>query len=284
MDNRISTALTENANNTSTNLKVYQDKDGLPVIFNTDQNSLEKQMTPDELSILWHEILSPLTVIKGYTSTLLDLDHNITEEQKKKYLQGIESASNRMLRVLDNLRSASQFNNSDCLKDQLIFLPDVIQHAIIEIQHQTSSHKIMMLPSERLSMVRADPDKIEQVLINLIQNAVKYSPRGGEIEVIVRIVSKEVELRDIYGNTPHLKLPSQIVCVIDHGIGIPEKDLKRVFERFYRVNNETTNSTPGSGLGLYISKLIIESHGGSIWAGNNPSGGSIFNFSLPLRD
>jgi signal transduction histidine kinase len=121
-------------------------------------------------------------------------------------------------------------------------------------------------------------------LVNLIQNAIKYSPSGGEIEVMVRTISKESELRDTYRNTPRLKLPAQIVSVIDHGPGIPEKELEQVFERFYRVNNERIKSTPGSGLGLYISKMIIESHGGSIWASNNPEGGSVFSFSLPLRN
>jgi signal transduction histidine kinase len=153
-----------------------------------------------------------------------------------------------------------------------------------EMQSQTLKHMIKITSPEHLPLVRSEPERIEQVLTNLINNAIKYSPDGGDIEIKARLVQDEPEMRNTFASAPALSLPSIIVSVIDQGPGIPEAELERIFERFYRVNNRTVKSTPGAGLGLYISRKIIESHGGRIWAGNRANGGSIFYFSLPLQE
>jgi signal transduction histidine kinase len=284
MENQASTVFNDGISGTGAELMVYRDKDGLPVTYNAASDQLGEQMTPDELSMLWHEILSPLTVIKGYTSTLLELNNVVSEEQKKQYLRGIESASNRMMKILENLRDVAQLKEHKRLNARLISLPDIIQQIITEIQSQTSKHNIIITTADNPTRVRAEPDRISQVLTNLLTNAVKYSPRGGDIEVTVRAIRDEIELSHVFGDTPGISLPSIVVSVIDHGIGLPDKDSQRVFERFYRVNNEVTRNTTGSGLGLYISKIIIESHNGSIWARKNRNGGSIFSFSLPIQE
>jgi signal transduction histidine kinase len=284
MENQASTVFNDGISGTGAELMVYRDKDGLPVTYNAASDQLGEQMTPDELSMLWHEILSPLTVIKGYTSTLLELNNVVSEEQKKQYLRGIESASNRMMKILENLRDVAQLKEHKRLNARLISLPDIIQQIITEIQSQTSKHNIKITTADNPTRVRAEPDRISQVLTNLLTNAVKYSPRGGDIEVTVRAIRDEIELSHVFGDTPGISLPSIVVSVIDHGIGLPDKDSQRVFERFYRVNNEVTRNTTGSGLGLYISKIIIESHNGSIWARKNRNGGSIFSFSLPIQE
>ena len=284
MDNKVPTGFNDGISGTSTDLMVYRDNDGLPVTYDATSDHLKEKMTPEELSVLWHEILSPLTVIKGYTSTLLDLSHIVSEEQRKQYLRGIESASNRMLKILENLREVSQSRESGRMKTRLISLPDVIQQIINEVQNQTSKHTIKIVTTDGLLPVRVEPERIEQVITNLITNAVKYSPQGGDIEVEIREIKNESELHGIYGDTPEVSLPSMVVSVIDHGIGLSEEHEEKIFERFYRVDNVVTKNAPGSGLGLYISKLIIESHGGSIWAGNDVHGGCIFSFSLPLNE
>lgn len=266
----------------TTELVVYKDKDGLPVIFDTNTGGKKKPISPDDLSLLWHEILSPLTVIKGYTGTLLELSHNITEKQKKQYLQGIESASNRMLRLLENLRDITRLENPDLLITHDVSVHDIVRRMISEMQSQTKKHIIKMIPTERLPLVKVEPEKIEQVITNLLSNAIKYSPQGGDIGVEIRLVRNESELRKIYGKTPQMNLPCIIVSVIDNGIGIPENDRERIFERFYRVNDKATNNTTGAGLGLYICKIIVEAHGGKIWVKNRYQRGTIFNFSLPL--
>lgn len=262
---------------------VYRDKDGLPVTYDAETHDEKMHTTTDDLSVLWHEILSPLTVIKGYTGTLLELSESITEEQKEQYLRGIESASNRMLRLLENLRDISHLENSDAWITHSVYLNDIIRQVVPEIQHQTNRHVIKIAPVERLPLVKAEPEKIEQVLTNLITNAIKYSPQGGEITVDVRLVRDERDIGELCGDAPAISFPSLVVSIADDGIGIPEGDLEKIFQRFYRVDNQIIKSTPGAGLGLYISQMIVEGHGGRVWAGNRHQGGSVFYFSLPLE-
>jgi signal transduction histidine kinase len=284
MKNQSSRVFSDGAGGTGTDLKLYHDNDGLPVMYDTAAKRSRERIIPDELSMLWHELLSPLTVIKGYTGTLLDLGHLITEEQKEKYLRGIESASNRMLKILENLRDINQLEESDPLMARLISMPDILRQIADEIQSQTSKHVIKIAAEEHLSPVRGEPERIEQVLTNLITNAVKYSPEGGDIEIKVRTIRDESELRNMFDNAPRVNLPAVIVSVIDQGPGIPETELEQIFQCFYRVNNRSVKSTPGAGLGLYISRKIVEGHGGCIWAENGCHGGSVFNFSLPLEE
>jgi signal transduction histidine kinase len=262
--------------------KVYADKDDLPVTYATAHEP-EKKVKPDEISVLWHELLSPLTVIKGYISTLLELDYAITEDQKKQYLRGIESASNRVIRLLENLRDITRLEETDAIAKRPISMIELLRQIASEVQSQTTKHVIKIMPSARLPLIKVDPEKIEQVVSNLLGNAVKYSPEGGDIEVEIRMVQSEQELRGMNGDTPPVRLPCLVVTIADTGIGIPETELERIFERFYRVNSKLIRSTPGAGLGLYICRLIVEAHGGHIWARNRAQGGSVLSFSLPLE-
>jgi signal transduction histidine kinase len=261
--------------------EIYADKDGLPVTYSSGHIP-EKKVESDEISVLWHELLSPLTVIKGYIATLLELDYAITDDQKNQYLRGIESASNRMVRLLENLRDITRLEETDILATHPISLIEMIKQIASEVQSQTTKHVIKVMPTPRLPLVKVDPEKIEQVLSNLLGNAVKYSPQGGDIEVEVRVVWNESELAGLFARAPQVKLPCYIVSVADTGIGIPEAEVERIFERFYRVNNKVIRSTPGAGLGLYICRLIVEAHGGHIWARNRRRGGSVLSFSLPF--
>jgi signal transduction histidine kinase len=262
--------------------KIYEDKHGLPVTYDAAIQEQQKETKSDGISMLWHELLSPLTIIKGYTSTLLHLNDTITEEQKTQYIQGIESASNRMIRFLESLREVTRLEETNKLNTQRISLMDLLRSIMCEMQNQTTKHFIKIRPSERLPLINADPEKIEQVICNLLTNAIKYSPHGGDIEAEIRLVRNEQELRRMFGNAPVMRLPCLIVSFADNGIGVPEAALERIFERFYRVKNKLTNATQGAGIGLYICKIIMEAHGGDIWARNRLQGGSIFSFSLPL--
>jgi signal transduction histidine kinase len=262
--------------------RIYADKDGLPVTYDAATHEKQKRAKPDGFSMLWHELLSPLTIIKGYTSTLLQLKDDITAEQQMQYIQGIESASNRMIRLMENLRDISRLEEPDNLYIQRVSLTDMLRTVAHEMQNQTTKHCIKIRPSERMPLVNADPEKIEQVMNNLVMNAIKYSPNGGDIEIEVCTARDEEELWRLFNKTPHIKLPCIIVSVADHGIGIPEEEIDNIFDRFYRIKNKLTHNAQGAGLGLYICKIIMEAHSGHIWAQNRLQGGSIFNFSLPL--
>ncbi len=265
---------------------VYQDKDRLPVMYDASLGvppAKPPKAETNTISVIWHELISPLTVIKGYASTLLQLKHAITEEQKEQYLRGIDSASNRVIRLLENLRDITKLEETDAIAVQRIRLLDLLRQMASEMQNQTGQHIIKILPCPRLPLVTADPEKIEMVVNNLLVNAIKYSPQGGDIEIGVRMVRSILELRNTFGDAPLVKLPCLVVTVADTGVGLPEDELEQIFEKFYRVKNKLTPITPGAGLGLYICKIIIEAHGGRIWARNKLSGGSVFHFSLPLE-
>lgn len=264
-------------------VRVYRDKHGLPVLYDGTPKQEKQPTTPDELSVLWHELLSPLTVIKGYTGTLLELNDAITEEQRMQYVRGIAAASDRMIRLLENLRDISRLEETDSLLTRFISISEVLRPVVSEMQRQTNQHILKITPSERLPLVKAEPEKIEQVFTNLITNAIKYSPEGGEITVEAKLVRDEHDRDTMFDDAPEIKMPCLVMSVVDEGIGLPEDETERIFERFYRVNNQVIKSTPGAGLGLYICRKIVEGHGGHIWARNCRQGGSVFHFSLPLE-
>ena len=261
---------------------MYVDKHGIPVIYDAATREQLKKAKSDDISMLWHELLFPLTLIKGYTSTLLQLNDTITEEQKEQYIRGIESASNRIIRLLENLRDVTRLEENDTIAAQPICFPDILRPIVSEVQSQTTNHIIKLRPTARLPLVQVDPEKVEQVISNLLANAIKYSPHGSDIQAEIRLVRSKQELRRMFGEAPMVRLPCLIVSIADTGIGIPDAELDQIFDRFYRVNNKLTRAIPGVGLGLYICKVIIESYGGHIWARNRLQGGSIFSFSLPL--
>jgi signal transduction histidine kinase len=266
----------------STALRMYKDKHGIPVAYDAETDKKRKQTKSDTISVLSHELLSPLTLIKGYTATLLQLNDAITEEQKEQYLKGIDSASNRVIRLLENLRDMTRLEETDTVSAQPVYFLDLVRTVVSEIQSQTKKHVIKLRSSARLPRLRVDPEKIEQVLNNLLTNAIKYSPQGGDIDTEIQVIQDEQELRRMFGDTPAVQMPCLIVSIADNGIGIPGAELDNIFERFYRVNSKLSRATPGVGLGLYICRIIVEAHGGQIWARNRLQGGSTFSFSLPL--
>jgi signal transduction histidine kinase len=265
-----------------TRLRVFHDKDGLPVTYDAATHKKMEEAKADAISVMSHELLSPLTLIKGYTSTLLELRNAITGEQQEKYLRGIEAASNRLVRLLENLRDITRLEETNSLIAQPVNVYDLLRTTAAEIQDQTTKHIIKLLPAARLPRVKLDPEKIIQVLHNLLNNAIKYSPQGGDIEVDVCLVQDEAEMERLFAGAPDFRLPALVVSIADSGFGIPEAELELIFEKFYRVNAEATRGISGAGLGLYICKMIVEAHGGRIWAGNRVQGGAVFSFSLPL--
>lgn len=261
--------------------RVLEEPPGLSKMQDVVTQKQSKQTESDAISVLWHELISPLTLIKGYTGTLLQLDDLITDEQRQQYLRGIDSASNRMVRLLEELRDVSRLEETSYLAAQSFSLRDLLREVVSEMQNQTTTHVIRLHAYAPLPRIKADPEKIVQVVNNLLVNAIKYSPDGGDIEVELRLFRNYLDLNRAFRNAPLMKFPCLVVSIADSGIGIPEAELERIFEKFYRVNNKLTHAVPGVGLGLYICKMIVEAHGGQIWAMNGPTGGSIFSFSLP---
>ena len=263
-------------------LRTLKDKDGIPIISDayTHERKLDK---PDEISILSHELLSPLTLIKGYTATLLHLSNVVTEEQKERYLRGIESASNKLIRLLENIRDLTQLEETENFTYQPTYLSDVMQKIVSEVQSQATTHFIKFSRLGSLPKVNINQQRIEQVITNLLFNAIKYSPEGSDVEIEINQVRNQSEMEKLFGNLPKIRFPCLIASISDSGIGIPDIELEKIFNRFYRLDNSITCKTHGFGFGLYICKVIVEAHGGRIWAKNRAKGGSTFYFSLPLQ-
>ena len=244
--------------------QVYTDRNGLPVMYDiATQEKTQSKSETNTISVLWHELITPLTVIKGYAATLLQLNDVITEEQKEQYLKGIDSASNRVIRLLENLRDITKLEETTSLSFQRISLIDMLRQMASEVQNQTTKHVIKLLPSGRLPLIKADPEKIEMVISNLLGNSIKYSPQGGKIRLSGQVLPNQI-----------------IVCVSDQGPGIASDDIPHVFDRFYRAADASRN-TKGAGLGLYLARAVVEAHGGRIWVDPKPGEGARICFSLP---
>jgi len=262
--------------------RIFKDKDGIPVLYDagTHEKGLDK---PDEISILSLELLAPLTLIKGYTATLLHLNNAINEDQKDRYLRGIESSANKLIRLLENIRDLVQLGDTESITCHPTSLSHVIQKVVSEMQSQATTYFIKFSRFSSVPKVNINQQKIEQVTTNLLSNAIKYSPEGSDIEIEINQVGNQSEMEKLFGYVPKIRFPCLIVSISDSGIGIPETELKRIFNRSYRVDNRITRTTKGFGFGLYMCKVIVDAHGGQIWARNRTQGGSTFSFSLPLE-
>jgi signal transduction histidine kinase len=262
-------------------LKIYKDRDGIPVLY--DKTAQDRgELNRDAIKVLWHDVFAPITLIKGYTSTLRRFNDFITEKQKEEYLQGIDTATKRLVFVLEKLRYITGLEEMRNMSMQPTILVDLLRKICSDTQERAAKHIISFHPRTSIPKINVNRESIEQVLHNLLDNAIKYSPNGGDIEVEVLMVKNRQELDRFFPDAPRLKLPSVIVSVVDNGIGIPDAERDKIFEKFYRVNSQLTRSVPGLGLGLYINKVNVEAHGGCIWAMKRLQEGSIVSFSLPV--
>jgi PAS domain S-box-containing protein len=219
------------------------------------------------LSMLGHELQTPLAIIKGYTSTLARSDAKWNKKTLREGLQVIEEECDRLSKLVNRLLLASRIESRTVtLKKEPIQLSAMANKVVRRLESVTSIHRFEVDFAEDFPEVYADPDRMEEVLTNLVDNAIKYSPKGGRIAVTGRARGDSVE-----------------VAVTDEGIGIPHRELGRVFERFRRGENGQVQKVRGMGLGLYICKSIIEAHGGKIDVSSEAGKGSRFTLTLPLK-
>jgi len=214
-----------------------------------------------------HELRTPLTNVKSYTETLLE-NEDIDRETQKQFLGVIMKESDRMTRIVSDLLTLSRFDYGDGgLRLHSVQISKLIERVYQAMYLEAAKHKHNMSMDFRgwLPEIECDSDRIEQVLANVISNAIKYTPDGGDIEVAAWTEGDSV-----------------IISVRDTGIGIPEKDLGRLFERFYRVDKARSREAGGSGLGLSIAKEIIDRHGGRIKIDSKYGEGTTVTLSLPI--
>ena len=228
---------------------------------------LEK-IRQDFVANVSHELRTPLTTIKGYTETLLD--GALKEEVAFQFVQVIKRHTDRLSKIVEDLLTLSKIESEEFqLKIEKIVISELIDDVFDFVKESAHKRKINLSKGEIYSPLEVDGDRnfLEQVLINLLDNAIKYGHEGGKITIsVVKKNQKEIQF-----------------SIQDNGVGIPKEDLPRIFERFYRVDKGRSQELGGTGLGLSIVKHLISAHGGRVWAESQLGEGSIFYFTLPFH-
>lgn len=232
----------------------------------TEQNR-EKELQNTFISVISHELKTPVSIIKGYAETLRREDARWSAETLKDGLRVIEEEADRLASQIQDLLDVSRFLAGGLHLELTDWsLPTLAREVAQGFAAQCDDRfEFELRFPEDFPPVHADYERIRMVLSNLVSNAVKYSPDGG----LIRIGGWAEE-------------HTAIVYVADQGIGIPPEEHQRIFQRFYRIDNRLRRETQGTGLGLYLTKSIVEAHGGRIWVESQVGRGSRFFFTLPL--
>lgn len=233
----------------------------------TAEKQLEETKN-DFIATATHELRTPLTAIRGYLSMINSRPVNLDDKQKV-YLQRIDKASNTLSELVEDLLSVLRIDQQATkLKPEKLKLRPIVKEAVHGLETKITNKKIKVsIPSQNYS-VHCDANALQKVVLNLIDNAVKYTPRGGKISV------KFAPIRS--GAKKLVK-----VSVKDNGLGIPKRQQQRLFEKFERVQNELSVEAGGTGLGLYITKNLVEQWGGTIKVVSSLGKGSMFTFTIP---
>ncbi len=207
-------------------------------------DNMQKEFVAD----VSHELKTPITSIMGYADTLLEADYD--KETRDKFLTVIASEARRMARLVTDLLTLSRYDsNKKKTKKEQFDLGELVKRCQdkLGIEIKKKNHIVNCFVTADVPPVYADKDDIERVVLNILSNSIKYTPENGEIKIYVGFVYNDAYIK-----------------IFDNGIGIPEKDLSRIFERFYRVDKARTREMGGTGLGLSIAKEILDKNGGSI--------------------
>ena len=235
---------------------------GLAVIRDVGYEREVDHLKSSLVSTVSHELRTPLTMIQGFSELLLDRD--LSDSRSKEGLHQIKNASERLSRLIEDLLSVSRIESGRLVANVAsVELGPVIAEVIAPFR----SERPIGVSLDGVSEVVADRDKLVQILTNLVSNAVKYSPEGTDIGIGARADGRVV-----------------LVEVRDRGIGMTEDERARLFEKFFRADRSEVKEVRGTGLGLYITRSLVEMQGGRIWVESEPDEGSTFIFSLPAAD
>jgi PAS domain S-box-containing protein len=242
----------------------------------TERKSLERKVTEFEelnkmksnlISNVSHELRTPLATIKGYASMILDYFPLLSVQEKKDYIESIESSSDRLAKLIEDLLETSRLESGLVkLKKSPASISGLIRDVTGKVQAKTNHHTFSLDLDKRLPRVLIDVKHICQVMENLIDNAVKCSPPGTGILISGNKYGREL-----------------VIGVTDRGPGIPAEELPKIFDRMFQVEEKQYYGKEGIGLGLYICRHLIEAHGGRIWAESAPFKGNTVKFTLPIH-
>src|SRR5258708_4263123 len=227
-----------------------------------------EEMQSTILSMVSRELQTPFAIIKSYAATLAREDAAWPLETIQRVARSIEEECDRLHRLITDLLDLSRIQAGRvAMRVGSVHLQQLVAEVIDQLAPRAPRHSLRSSFAPNFPIIRGDADQLRRALSNLVQNAIKYSPNGGEVLVVGEMAP-----------------PARVlVRVIDQGTGIPPGEQERIFERFHRSDTRLSRATAGVGLGLYITRSIVEGHGGRIWAESpGPGRGSIFTMVLPI--
>lgn len=238
----------------------------LTMVYFIQANSVRQAQT-EFVSTVSHELRTPLTSIKGFADTILRAGDRLEQAQQKKYIGIIKDQADRLTRLVEDLLAVSRLESKKMqLTVRAIDLTETVQRVIRNLGDKAKNHQIVNKIPVGISPVWADADRLEQILTNLIDNAIKYSSSGSTVMISARDIEKERQYVEF--------------SVSDQGIGIKEENLPEIFKKFGRLDNPLVRQTEGTGLGLYITKSLILALDGHINVTSNQDG-TTFTVELP---
>lgn len=217
------------------------------------------------ISTVSHELRTPLTSIRGFSQTLLTSWDKLDEESKKKFVGIIEEQSNRLINLVENILTVSKINADKPVFKKVnvnLFIEKVIQI----IRQKYPKHKIVTQFNSHIPFARLDEDKFQQIMTNIIDNACKYSEEGKEIIITTSFADSE----------------NVLIKVKDEGVGIKPDDIDKLYNKFVRLDSYLTSKTQGNGLGLYITKSLVDSMNGKIYVNSEFGKGTEFCLEFPF--
>jgi len=257
-----------------TTVPMIQEGEGsgnLVILHDITREKLVEKMKTEFVSLSAHQLRTPLSAIKWTLRMLLDGDLGEITAEQKGFIEKTYISNERMISLINDLLDITRIEEGRYLyKPTLAGLEDITQFVLNSYKEEFEKKKIKCIfqkPTERLPAVKVDVEKIRLVIQNLIDNAIKYTPADGEVTISLECGKKEIEF-----------------SIKDTGVGIPEDQKERLFTKFFRGANAIRMETEGSGLGLFISKNIIEAHGGKIWFESEEGKGTTFHFTLPVKE
>jgi PAS domain S-box-containing protein len=233
----------------------------------TDIKAIDK-MKSSFVAMASHELRTPLTAIKGFVSTLI-IDDEFNPEERREFYGIIDQECDRLTRLINDLLNTARIDAQESLKPHYTNVPvRAVLDKVVMLQRQTTTrHTIVLDAPAEMPIIIGDEDKMDQIFTNLINNAIKYSPNGGQITVHATNEGETL----LFG-------------VEDQGLGIPKDHLVKVFDKFHRVNNEDNRKIYGTGLGLFLVRHLVETvHLGKIWVESEVGKGSTFWFRIPTQ-
>jgi PAS domain S-box-containing protein len=227
-----------------------------------------EEMKSTFISVVSHELKTPVSLIKGYANTLAREDANWDRETVREGLQVISEESDRLNSLINNLLDASRIQAGGFRLERTdVSIPRLAAKVVENYRLQTAAHQFALDFAQDFPIISGDEERLRQVFNNLVSNAIKYAPDGGEIRIGGWSDGAQVT-----------------IYVADQGIGIPAEEQDKLFQRFYRVDSSLRRKTQGAGLGLYLCRSIVEAHGGRIWLRSEPGKGTTVLFALPVAD